>query len=125
MFTTGFPGGEGLFGPDVLFSYPSFWSLINPLNSSCVNAPDGLDGEARQCMEGEIDSGVSCESGGAACGRPADFPDQQFYVPIDLQVRSLLTVATGPGCNHSWAIALNFQVTAQKHAQKFPELLYL
>lgn len=45
-------------------------------------------------MEGEIDSGVSCESGGAACGRPADFPDEQFYLPIDLQVCSFVNTYT-------------------------------
>ena len=74
-----------MFGPEELFSYPSFWALVSPLNASCVNAPEEEGGEARECGEGELDTGVSCESGGEACWRPADFLAEQFYLPIDLQ----------------------------------------
>lgn len=84
-FVTGFLGAEETFPPEAVFSYPSVWELINPLSASCVNAPQEGSEEVQECMEGELDTGVSCESGGAACGRPADFPDPQFYLPIDLQ----------------------------------------
>jgi pimeloyl-ACP methyl ester carboxylesterase len=89
VFTTGFPGdtsADPVFDGETFFSYPSMWALVNPLNASCVNVPEMDDGEVQQCMAGEIDSGISCESAGAACGRPKDFRDAQFYLPIDLQV---------------------------------------
>lgn len=91
VFTDGFPGedpGNRVFDGETVFSYPSFWALVPPLNESCVNAPEEEGGEVQQCAEGELDTGVSCESGGAACGRPEDFDAEQFYLPIDLLARA-------------------------------------
>lgn len=53
------------------------------------------NGEVQECMDDELDSGVSCESGDAACGRPDDFTDPQFYLPIDLQVRPCFVAVPG------------------------------
>ena len=50
-----------------------------------MNTPKVAGGEVREFGEGELDTGVSCESGGEACWRPADFLAEQFYLPIDLQ----------------------------------------
>ena len=70
VFATGALGdvdeGNPLFDGETVFSFPSFWALVSPLNASCVNASEEEGGEARECGEGELDTGVSCESGGAA-----------------------------------------------------------
>ena len=83
------------FNAATAFSYPSFWATVSPLKASCVNTLVSSGGKAWRCNGRELQSGVLCKS--PACGRPPNFPNDDFYLPIDFQAPSTFqTHGLGP-----------------------------